>query len=181
MANDKSVDFKICPICHTNNDANALICRHCGAQLAVNSDILATQRIEDPFDPADEQRGQVTGEYTPPSKGISLYLLNRGEPIALRMEEEFIMGFLGETTSEPTVDLSGFEAFSLGVSRRHALIKSTGKKYVLVDLNSSNGTWLNGQRLAPTRPYDLPSGAVIQLGRLKLVVSYLRPPADKGA
>jgi len=97
------------------------------------------------------------------------------------MEEEFILGLVGETTSEPTVDLTGFEAFSMGVSRRHALIKSTGKKYVLIDLNSSNGTWLNGQRLAPTRPYELPSGAVIQLGHLKLVVSYLRPPAVKQA
>jgi pSer/pThr/pTyr-binding forkhead associated (FHA) protein len=46
---------------------------------------------------------------------------------------------------------------------------------VLVDLNSANGTWLNGERLAPTKKYDLPSGAVIQLGRLKLLVIYSHP------
>ncbi len=56
------------------------------------------------------------------------------------------------------------------------MIRADGEKYILTDLNSSNGTWLNGHRLVPAKSYDLPSGAVIQLGRIKLVVSYILPP-----
>jgi pSer/pThr/pTyr-binding forkhead associated (FHA) protein len=63
----------------------------------------------------------------------------------------------------------------MGVSRSHAMIKAVEDKYVLTDLHSANGTWLNGERLLPDKPHDLPSGAVIQLGRLKLVVIYSHP------
>jgi adenylate cyclase len=33
------------------------------------------------------------------------------------------------------------------VSRRHALIKRTGQEFALIDLNSANGTFINGQRI----------------------------------
>ena len=33
------------------------------------------------------------------------------------------------------------------VSRRHALIRRNGQEYVLIDLNSANGTFINGQRI----------------------------------
>ena len=95
------------------------------------------------------------------------------------MEPEFVLGRAGELTAESIIDLTSFEAFAEGVSRRHAMIKALEDKYVLIDLNSSNGTWLNGERLVPTRPYDLPSGGTIQLGRMKLVVFYSHPPGLK--
>jgi pSer/pThr/pTyr-binding forkhead associated (FHA) protein len=56
------------------------------------------------------------------------------------------------------------------------MVRAAGTGYEVVDLNSSNGTWVNGQRLVPNKPYDLPNGAVLQLGRLKLIASYLQVP-----
>lgn len=173
-------DFhKFCPVCKLSNEAGALFCRHCGAQLDENLPAPTTRRVDDAFELTDEIKGQVTREHTPPSRGMALFILNRGEPIAMRTEEEFVIGRAGELTSEPLVDLTSFEGFALGVSRRHVMIKSSGEKYVLIDLNSSNGTWLDGQRLVPTKPYDLPSGSVIQLGRMKLIVSYVHPASVK--
>ena len=178
---DAQASDKFCPVCKFSNVADALICRHCGAQLVADADVPTTQRVEDSFELTEEIKQQVVREHTPPPKGILLFLLNRGEPIGLRMEEEFILGRTGEITTEPMVDLTGYEGFALGVSRRHARIKAAGEKYLLTDLNSSNGTWLNGQRLVPTKEYVMHSGSVIQLGRLKLVVNYQHPSSNKNS
>jgi len=48
------------------------------------------------------------------------------------------------------------------VSRRHARIFLKGTSYVLEDLGSTNGTFVNGQRL--TGPYILQPGEYINLG-----------------
>jgi putative serine protease PepD len=43
----------------------------------------------------------------------------------------------------------------IGVSRRHALLKVVNQRVILSDLNSSNGTWLNDQKIiAPTELHD---------------------------
>lgn len=41
------------------------------------------------------------------------------------------------------------------VSKRHAEIKLIGGKFVLTDLNSTNGTFVNGRRLAPGETIEL--------------------------
>ena len=53
------------------------------------------------------------------------------------------------------------------ISRRHAALDVQGEgKYVLRDLNSTNGTYLNGQRL--TQPWPLRKGDRLQVGNTVL-------------
>jgi signal transduction histidine kinase len=52
------------------------------------------------------------------------------------------------------------------VSRRHAEIRRTDKKYVLADLGSSNGTYVNGKRVDE---HVLTSGDEVQLGGTQLL------------
>jgi len=171
---------KFCPVCKLPNDANALICEHCGATfIKISTDAPTTQRPDKSFELTQEVREQVVSGHTPPPVGFSLFLLNNGEPIALRKEQQVILGRGDETLAEPMVDLTKYEGFVTGVSRRHAMLKAVEEKYVLIDLNSSNGTWIDGKRILPNKPHDLPSGGVIQLGRLKLVVVYSHPPTSK--
>jgi len=66
------------------------------------------------------------------------------------------------------IDLSAFGGQTLGVSRNHAQIQMQGDSIYLTDLDSRNGTYLLGKRLAPNQPVVLPSGATIILGRLAL-------------
>ena len=179
---DTQIFRKFCPVCKLSNDPEAEVCRHCGAKLGeALSGPPTTQRVDDTFELTEELKERVTRERTPPSRGLALFLLNNSQPIALNVEQEFVLGRAGEPTSETILDLTDYEAFALGVSRRHARIRSDGEKYVLIDLNSANGTWLNGQRLVPSRSYDLPSGGVIQLGRMKLIVVYMKPAGPKKA
>jgi DNA-binding response OmpR family regulator len=51
------------------------------------------------------------------------------------------------------------------ISRRHAAISRVDQHYVLEDLNSHNGTTINGQRL--TGPRQLHDGDCIELGGLR--------------
>ena len=57
------------------------------------------------------------------------------------------------------------------VSRRHLRIRSTGRGFEVEDLNSSNGTIVNGERLEPFRHHPLGAGDVVRIGRLELMVS----------
>ncbi len=51
------------------------------------------------------------------------------------------------------------------VSSRHCRIIQAGNSYKIVDLGSSNGTFLNGQKLEPHREYPISSHSVIRLGQ----------------
>jgi hypothetical protein len=61
------------------------------------------------------------------------------------------------------------------VSRTHCEVHNKNGKLYLVDCNSSNGTYLNGQRIMPRRYFPLRSGARIELSRsTKLRIGYQR-------
>lgn len=64
------------------------------------------------------------------------------------------------------------------ISRRHARLTFQGGKYVLEDLGSTNGTFVNGQRL--TGPRVLKPGEVISLGE-QIVFVYEAVETDPGA
>lgn len=64
------------------------------------------------------------------------------------------------------------------VSRKHARLMFQGGKYVLEDLGSTNGTFVNGQRLAG--PVVLKPGDVVSLGE-QIVLMYDAIAADAGA
>jgi hypothetical protein len=61
------------------------------------------------------------------------------------------------------LDLSCFDV-NKRVSRQHATLEYVQGSYSLVDRDSSNGTWLNGQKLAPSQPQRLKTGDWIQFG-----------------
>lgn len=64
------------------------------------------------------------------------------------------------------------------VSRRHARLTFQGGKYVLEDLGSTNGTFVNGQRLAG--PRVLKSGEVVSFGE-QIMMAFETVSLDPGA
>ena len=64
------------------------------------------------------------------------------------------------------------------VSRRHSRLTFQGGKYVVEDLGSTNGTFVNGQRLGG--PYVLKPGDVVSLGE-QIVLMYDAINMDPGA
>jgi hypothetical protein len=80
----------------------------------------------------------------------------------------------------PDVDLTNDLAMEYGVSREHACIFRRGNAVELEDLGSTNGTLLNGARLAPYLPVPLKDGDQLQLGRLLIEVSLGASPRGAG-
>ena len=64
------------------------------------------------------------------------------------------------------------------VSRKHSRLIFQGGKYVIDDLGSTNGTFVNGQRLAG--PVVLKAGDVVSLGE-QIVLMYDAISSDAGA
>lgn len=50
------------------------------------------------------------------------------------------------------------------VSRRHAAIDCKGAECTITDLGSSNGTWVDGEKITPHVPIPISSGALIKIG-----------------
>ncbi len=50
------------------------------------------------------------------------------------------------------------------VSMRHARVIRKGGRFFIEDLNSREGTWVDGERLVPFRPRELRRDAVVQFG-----------------
>jgi hypothetical protein len=93
------------------------------------------------------------------SEGRALFEFATNEPI-----------IVGRTTSTSvaTLDLSPYNADDLGISRNHVRIEVFGDRLMVKDLNSVNGTRLNGTLLTPNYVYELQHGDELKLGRLKM-------------
>jgi pSer/pThr/pTyr-binding forkhead associated (FHA) protein len=107
-----------------------------------------------------------------PTGGIAIYVVGTENPVFRSTDREFVIGRKMEETSEPFLDLSNLGGYLLGLSRRHATIRRADSGYEVIDLASTNGTWLNGERLTPHQPYPLPSGSQLRLGRMRFFVLY---------
>lgn len=70
----------------------------------------------------------------------------------------------------PQIDLTPFSARDKGVSRHHARIVTSEEGLTICDLGSTNGTRLNGSRLAPNHAYRLRDGDQVECGALRMVV-----------
>ena len=169
-----NVSENVCPICKNKNELEAIVCWNCGATL------------EDPFmDPGartkttdmpalvpERSRDRTLNEAAIPDIGIAVYIEDESDPAFVDSSGDFVIGRKVGTTSGVFLDLAPWGGYHLGLSRRHAAIRRTEHGYEVVDLGSVNGTLLNDERLVPHKPYSLPSGSRLRLGRMRLLVLY---------
>jgi predicted component of type VI protein secretion system len=57
------------------------------------------------------------------------------------------------------------------VSRNHARFLLDRGTLCLEDLDSMNGTWVDGRKLAPNAPVLLQPGGIVEIGKIKLRVT----------
>ena len=84
---------------------------------------------------------------------------------------------IGRTDSkgnEPDLDLTPYGAVENGVSRLHATITYEDETLYIEDLNSTNGTRINGFQLTPNRRYRLRDGDELEFGRVRAILRLVR-------
>ncbi len=157
----------LCPACHHKNLPGSLFCAECGTSLTAD-DTLATRNIDDSTRPrtmSDVPAERIQG-------WVTLHILPSGQLIPLSRRDEFTLGRISDNQPViPDVDLGPYQAYTLGVSRLHAQIKRNASGMItIMDLDSSNGTYLNGRKLPPRRETPLSHGDVVALGKLKIQI-----------
>jgi hypothetical protein len=96
------------------------------------------------------------------------------QTLVLPTQDSLIIGRVSEIPGDsvPDINLSTFEAKEQGVSRQHLKITRVRDMVYVTDLGSSNGTYLNGHRLAPNISRLLRDGDALRLGHLRMRVSF---------
>jgi len=160
---------KFCPVCHHANEDTALMCVTCGALL----DGIPTNLVtgEEQISPAEDKSEFINAALIP-ADGVGIHVAGTLMPYYLSFDKELIIGRQAGTPLEAVLDLSLLNAFDLGLSRRHAMIRRTDSGFDVLDLASRNGTWLNAKQLIPHQPYRLVSGSQLRLGRMQLFIVF---------
>jgi adenylate cyclase len=81
--------------------------------------------------------------------------------------QEVEQDFTGEQTMIGRHEKCDLRLVDSMVSRNHCIILREGRRFVVKDLESRNGTWINGRRIKNRR--SLRSGDVIQVGPFRLL------------
>lgn len=159
--------MKTCPYCAHVNREGVLFCEDCGQPFVGRSTTSTTSQLmtEDPTG----FRGRVTWGTARFDRGSSIviHVRDHPEPISLVPKDEILLGRAdAQAGPGPDLDMGPFGGADQGVSRRHAEIRRGEDTLTLVDLGSTNGTHLNGQRLIPHQPRVLRDGDEIRMGKL---------------
>lgn len=175
---------KQCPACGHKNQPDAETCIICGTPLEKigKQNDTSTVNLERERGISAAEEGIVElSRLPPPIRGVAIYLAGDIKPIAILYDDEFILGRVSDNKEElagdePIVDLRPYGALEKGVSRRHLLIRRAGEGYEVMDLGSTNGSYLLDKRMVPNQPYPLSHGDLIRMGKMRLFITFREDP-----
>jgi pSer/pThr/pTyr-binding forkhead associated (FHA) protein len=162
-----------CPSCSfEENPDTALACARCHRPL-IDSRASLFKRPTTVLTPAQallepRVRDRHVGHLQ--RNDIALYISDMEEPLIVSLTRDLILGRYGGVEQQPPIDLAAFEALEHGVSRKHAMLRRFNMDVAVIDLGSTNGTWLNGVRIMPHQPVILRNGDRLSLARLPIQV-----------
>jgi len=157
-----------CSLGHENPDGSAF-CDECGEQLGAAApmaigatpDYAAAPMSSAPAAPV------VSAAPLAPAGVARLIIESDHATIDLSGKSEALIGREDPISNiYPDVDLTAHGGEEGGVSRMHAKIYSQGGQYLLEDLNSTNFTFVNRQKLEPKTPTAIKDGDELRFGRV---------------
>jgi hypothetical protein len=183
-----------CPTCHASFVTNTVFCTECGTYLPKLKE-LRTEPIEASQIPWPEDARPLFATDTDlldpdlltirlristldPSPDGTEERENQTRELQIALIKPIRMGRVDPKEGVyPEIDLT--DAKKDGVSREHACLYRRGHIVEIEDLGSTNGTLLNGARLAPYKPTSLNDGDRLQLGNLLVEVCFDVHPARR--
>jgi len=147
-----------CPRCGAVVSTLGRYCTKCGATLRISA-----RPPTGPLPPEIERQGSRL-----PALGAH-FVLDSGRTILLPPKTELTIGRADRLNQVfPDIDLAPHDGAAQGVSRVHAWLHQRGGAWVAEDAGSTNGTFLNGRRIAVGEETLLREGDELRCGQLKL-------------
>ncbi len=122
-----------CPECKSNEIEGVIFCSKCGTSL------IGVVSLG--------ERTKMTGSM----QRLIIDIMDLNQQIALQGKRKYVLGRAVELEQNYRLDadLNPFGGYESGVSRQHAVLKVVKGRIFIVDLNSSNRTFIDGEELLP--------------------------------
>jgi pSer/pThr/pTyr-binding forkhead associated (FHA) protein len=160
-----------CPACKHQEFVGTMYCTECGTRLVLSASAptMSISRSQIQAESLNTKPAVPEGPELESGAVIGLRVVTTGDVVPLIGRDNYTLGRTIEGQAVvPDIDLGPFEAYEQGVSRMHAEVRLEEDGVTLIDLESANGTLVNGKRSDPMVPVVLRHGDVIQIGRLRL-------------
>jgi rubrerythrin len=180
--NAKRYDVVLCPVCNAKLMSEEISCPYCGAAIkkkAVNG-IMGGDCLRSAPPPClnaedsreafiEKQSGSRQGELSvneDENGVVTVFRSSRSNAQTVWLEHRKQMGKISVTRFPFRIGkmegVTDYRICSNNVSRKHADILKEQGRYFVVDLGSTNGTYLDGKRLQPGVKEQLVDGAFIR-------------------
>lgn len=113
---------------------------------------------------------QLQSEASAP-KRLRFMIREGGAVLEAELKDNLIIG-RRSSSGNVDIDLLDHHGIELGISRHHVTIEQVQSRVLVRDVNSVNGTTLNGKQMVPTHVYELNSGDELKLGRMHIKVYF---------
>ncbi|NDJ77554.1 MAG: FHA domain-containing protein [Chloroflexi bacterium] len=156
-----------CPRCGTHFRPDNDVCPTCGhshTDIDETKEQIITELLE--RTPLTTPRGAQRRTLLDPGAQVFLQFLPSADCIALSDDPITVLG-----RGEDVFNLNSYNALQHGVSRKHCRLERHPHRLILTDLGSTNGTYLNDERLIPFHPYPVADGDKLILGTLHIFVT----------
>ncbi|MFC1959551.1 FHA domain-containing protein [Chloroflexota bacterium] len=139
-------------------------------KLESHQDVSARPVMEERADPK-------TGLLSPPWRLLMQIGGDNQTTVGLEVRDLITIGRSDPVADfQPDLDLAPYGGQENGVSRRHMIIAQNNKNLYVQDLGTTNGSRINGNQLDPNEHYRLRDGDELELGRIRVVVRFVRSP-----
>ena len=159
-----------CPNCGTRMSPGDMLCSHCGFTLDPVSGLTPTG--------VAPRHPSLTTDSSPLPNTLDKHMLvmfqflPSGSCRSFTLRKPLVVGRQSSSGIDDFLDLSEFQADHHGISRLHCRFWRMFKHLLVMDLGSTNGTYLNGKRLMPQFAYLVKPDSRLILGSLHMVVTF---------
>lgn len=167
--------MQLCPHCRKENSDRDGYCYSCGHILpkALKADIITSQ-LDDILESLTPSRRWGTAYFARKNE-LALQFRDTDDKLIVTVDREVVLGrgHNEDGIQQPDIDLTPYGAVKKGVSRAHLKFVREMDTLTVMDLNSSNSSFLNGQRLMPYEARILRDADELRLGHLVIRVVFM--------
>lgn len=166
-----------CPTCGEESLEGALLCSKCGTYFHSGGHLTT-----DPLNSGDTEKtasGFAAPTFDTAPIGATLILKGVTDAREIVVPRKMTSVLFGRNDRLAgllvDIDLASPDGQTHAVSRRHARIRFVNDRYLVEDLESLNGTYLNRRKLVPFVPEVLRDGDDLRFGSLAFTVILQEP------